>query len=116
MLTQNLRKQLRCGVNEAVRISWQDPMRGLVYLRGRCVDASQNGMRIKLHMAIPKQSLIAILADGMGFAGNASVRHVVRNGTNYVLGLELSHAIPANGIGKSSQPAADATRILTTRV
>lgn len=105
MLTQNLRRQLRSPVNEAVRISWQDPMRGLVYMRGKCVDASKNGMRIKLHMPIPKQSLISVLADGMGFAGNASVRHVGRYGSYYAVGLELSHAIPAGSIGKNSTEA-----------
>ena len=107
MMAQNLRRQLRSVVNETVRISWQDPARGLVYMRGKCVDASKNGMRIKLHMAIPRQSLVSILADGMGFAGNASVRHVVRSGSYYMLGLELSHAIPVDLIGKNP-PAAEA--------
>ena len=94
MPIQNLRRQPRGSANEAIRVSWQDPARGLVYLRGKCVDASRTGMRIKLNMPIPRQSVISILADGMGFAGNASVRHVTRGGAFYSLGLELSHPLP----------------------
>ena len=94
MATQNLRRQPRGSTNETIRVSWQDPARGLVYLRGKCLDASKNGMKIRLNIPIPRQSVISILADGMGFAGNASVRHVTRGGSYYALGLELSHPIP----------------------
>lgn len=93
MLTQNLRRQLRSPVNEHVRVSWQDPARGLVYQRGKCVDVSTTGMRIKVALPIPLQSMVSILADGMGFAGNGSVRHVARSGSYYTVGLQLSQAI-----------------------
>jgi len=106
-MQQNLRRQPRGPVNEAIRVSWHDPARGLVYLRGKCLDASKGGMRIRLPLPIPRQSVISILADGMSFAGNASVRHVTRSGSYYCLGLELSHPIPASVLEKID-PAATA--------
>ena len=100
---RNLRRQLRVPVNnEAIRVSFQDPMRGLVYLRGKCANACKAGMLIKLQIPIPRQSQIAILADGMGYSGNASVRHVTRSGSHYTLGLELSHPLTAAWLEKNA--------------
>jgi hypothetical protein len=101
MLTQNLRRQLRNAVNEQVRVSWQDPAHGLVYQRGKCVDVSDTGMRIKMALPIPLQSMVSILSDGMGFAGNGSVRHVERKGSYYLVGLQLSQTIASDGARKS---------------
>ena len=91
----NLRRQSRSAIAGPIKLSWHDPVQGLVYLRGRCIDASATGMRIELTEPIPKRASIAVSAERIGYSGSASVKHVTRVGTKFVLGLELSQAIPA---------------------
>lgn len=76
-----------------VRISWEDE-RGLAkYANAKCLDVSEEGLRIEMTERIPVLSRLLFRADQINLGGSASVRHVASRGCKYVLGLNLSQAL-----------------------
>jgi hypothetical protein len=87
-----------------VRISWEDA-RGLRnYGIGKCVDVSEDGLRIEVAEAIPLHSHVSLRAEGINFSGSATVKHVARRGSKFILGLELSHGLRDQVLALLRQP------------
>lgn len=59
----------------------------------KCLDLSEGGLRVEAPQSIPARTPVSLRAEGIQFSGNASVKHQRRQGSNYVLGLELSEAL-----------------------
>ena len=65
-----------------------------MFARGKCIDASERGMKILVTDPVPRLSTVSIAIERMGFSGSGTVRHVARVGRGYVVGLQLSQPIP----------------------
>jgi hypothetical protein len=89
---KNVRRHRRIPYAGPVRISWQDTAGQTRYIRGECIDVSEGGLRIETAETIPVQTLVVMAADRLKLTGSATVKHVDRRNTKYVLGLELSAA------------------------
>jgi len=66
----------------------------LRYANASCLEISASGLRITVEVfePIPVRSRVALRVDRIKLAGSATVRHVVRRGAKYLVGLELSQA------------------------
>jgi hypothetical protein len=89
MASRDLRRNFRIPFSGAVEVSWDDHgMPG--FARGRCVNLSEDGMRIELPTAVPVQSMVTIRVPEIGLVGSAVVRHSRRSGIRFSVGIELS--------------------------
>ncbi len=87
------RRHQRVSYVGAVGISWEDE-RGLSrYAKAKCLDVSEEGLRIEVAEPIPVLSRLLLRADQINLGGAASVRHIASRGCKYVLGLNLSQTL-----------------------
>jgi hypothetical protein len=63
------------------------------FAMGKCIDISEEGLRIEVAQPVPRGISVHLSADAIKLAGAATVKHVVRRGGKYSLGLELSQAV-----------------------
>jgi hypothetical protein len=86
---KNIRRHRRIPYVGPVRISWDD--RGQPrFALAKCLDISEAGLCIESPEPVPTGATIQVGADRIKLAGSAMVKHVVRNGSKYLLGVELT--------------------------
>ncbi|SRR5579883_67869 len=89
---KELRRHRRVSYLGPVQIAWQD--RGETrYVRGRCLDASDSGLRVELPVSIPVTTEIQLNSERIRISGSARVRHIARHGAKYILGIELAQNV-----------------------
>lgn len=82
-----------------MRISWEDQGEAC-FAAGRCIDLSEDGMRVEVARQIRPGARLLIAAERLKLSGAASVRHAQRYGGKYLLGLQLTQAMPAGKIAE----------------
>jgi hypothetical protein len=92
MIGKNNRRHRRIPFVAPARISWEDQGRPSFAIV-RCIDLSEEGMRIEVTQAIRPGTRIQIAAEHIRFSGSASVRRADRCGAKYMLGLQLTQAM-----------------------
>jgi hypothetical protein len=92
MNDKNRRRNRRIPQAQPVRIAWEDRGEHLFAI-ARCIDISEQGMRIELAPPVSRGARIMIAAESIKFAGSASVRYVGRTGCKSVLGVEFVRPI-----------------------
>lgn len=86
---KNLRRHRRIPYFGPIRISWEE--RGQPrFAMARCVDISDSGLRIESPVPVPSGAVIQLGAERIKLAGAAAVKHVVRNGSKFLLGVQLT--------------------------
>ena len=93
MSKTEIRRHRRIPYFGRVRISWEDSQGRSRYAAGRCLDISEDGLRVELSEPIPLRSNISVQAEQVKLSGSAIVKHVARQGSKYWLGLELSQVL-----------------------
>ena len=63
------------------------------YARGRCIDVSESGLRVELAVSVPQGTDISLSAERVSISGQARVRHSIRYGAKYLLGVEFSQVL-----------------------
>jgi hypothetical protein len=98
MSERDLRRHQRVEYIGPARISWEDAQGIPKYAQGNCLEISASGLRIAVEVfdLIPVRSRVSLRVDQIKLAGSATVRHVVRRGSKYVVGLELSQTLVAD--------------------
>jgi hypothetical protein len=92
MISKNNRRHRRIPYVAPIRISWED--RGQPsFAIARCIDLSEEGMRIEVSQAVRPGTRLQIAAEHFKFTGSASVRRMDRHGSKYMLGLQLTQAM-----------------------
>jgi len=76
-----------------VSISWEDAHGHTTYAHAKCLDVSEEGLRIEVSKPISVHSRISFRAERLTVSGSATVKHVARLGAKYSLGLNLSQAL-----------------------
>jgi hypothetical protein len=75
-----------------IRISWEDNEQPR-FAMAKCIDLSQNGLRIEAPQPIRPGTVIQLCADRIKLTGSATVRHSDRHGSKYLLGVQLNQAV-----------------------
>ena len=104
MSQKDIRRHHRIPYLGPVRISWEGTNGCPKYAQARCLDISEGGLRIEVPEPIPVRSRVSICADRINLAGSATVKHVVRQGAKYVLGLELSQVLRDQALARIREP------------
>jgi hypothetical protein len=74
-------------------ISWEDTHGRAKFAPAKCLDVSEAGMRIETTEPIPVYANIWLRADQINLVGSATVKHIARHGSKYILGLEMSQPL-----------------------
>jgi hypothetical protein len=93
MAARNLRRHRRLAFSGYIDISWTDPRGQVKYARTKCLDVSEMGVRVEAPEPIPERTSVSLRAERLSVSGGATVRHVVRLGAKFILGLELTASI-----------------------
>ena len=101
---KNRREHERLPYGGPVRISWEDEQGLVRYAHAKCLDISEDGLRIEVAEPIPVRSRLLLRADRINFSGSATVRSIAWRGCKYILGLSLSQVQPAKALALTRGP------------
>lgn len=76
-----------------LRLGWCDLSGEPRYAIAKCLDVSESGLRVEVPVSIPQRTSVSLNAERIKLSGSATVRHVVRHGAKYIVGLELSQKL-----------------------
>lgn len=97
--SKNNRRHRRIPYVAPMRISWEDQGQQC-FAPARCIDLSEDGMRVEVAQRVPNGARILISAERLKLSGAASVRRMERFGGKYLLGLQLTSAMPDGKIAE----------------
>jgi hypothetical protein len=92
-MSKDIRRHHRLPYAGRVRISWEGPHGLPRFALGKCLDISEEGMRIEAPEPVPLYSNVALQAEQINLAGSATVKFSSRLGAKYILGLEMTQAL-----------------------
>jgi hypothetical protein len=92
-MTKENRRRRRIPCVSPIRISWEDEHGQPSYVTGKCIDISEDGLRIEVREAIPVHTRVQFRIEALDQSGSASVRHATRRNLKVVIGLALSHSV-----------------------
>jgi hypothetical protein len=96
---KNFRRHRRIPYLGPIRISWEE--RGQPrFALAKCIDISETGLRIESSHPVPHGTLIQLSAERIKLAGAATVKHSVRHGGKFLLGVQLTQAIVGGKIAE----------------
>jgi hypothetical protein len=93
MPRKDIRRHPRVPHLGSVGVSWEDARGIPKYALARCVEISEGGVRIETPEPIPVYTNVSLRANHLNLSGCATVKHMARKGSKYVLGLEMSHPL-----------------------
>jgi hypothetical protein len=97
-LKKDHRRHQRIPYLGAVRISWEDERGVARYAKAKCLDVSEEGLRIEVEDPIPVRSTISLREERIKVGGSATVRYTAWHGVKHVLGLNLSETLEKNSL------------------
>jgi PilZ domain len=99
MITKNHRRHRRIPYLVPMRISWEDQGEPC-FATARCIDLSQDGIRMELNQQVPRGARLQIAAERLNLFGSATVRRSERYGAKYPLGLQFTQPMPTSKIAE----------------
>jgi len=93
MSKKDFRRHHRVPYIGRVRISWEDSPGLPKFAAAKCLDVSEGGMRLETLEPIKLYTILSLRAEQINISGSATVKHVERHGSKYVLGLEMSQSL-----------------------
>ncbi len=93
MTNRERRRTERLPYGSRLRICSEDGSGNTVFGHAQCVDVSEGGLRIETQASVPVGTYVSLRSDQLNFGGSARVKRVVRKGSKYCLGLELSEPL-----------------------
>ena len=106
MSAKDRRRHRRIPYLGPVRIFWDDDHGRTKYVRAKFLEISEGGLRLDVPEPIPVGVHISLRAERINFVGSAVVKQVVRCGSKYLLGLELSQTLRDQAIAFIRDPLA----------
>jgi hypothetical protein len=95
--TKEKRHYRRIHCVKPIRISWEEKGEPR-FVYAKCIEISENGLRIELPYQVRAGSTILLREDSLGLATSATVKHLIRKGGKCMLGLHLRQSILAKTI------------------
>ena len=90
---KDIRRRRRIPISGLVRLAWVDGQGNAKYAQGNCLDVSESGLRVEVPASIPVGTNLSLSAERIKLKGSATVKHLVRRGSKFVVGLELSQIL-----------------------
>ncbi|HTQ55536.1 MAG TPA: PilZ domain-containing protein [Bryobacteraceae bacterium] len=84
----------------AVQVSWQNRSGQTRMIQARCLDMSDQGVRIVSEQPIELRTNVFVKAPAYGLMGNATVRYCHRLGLGHAIGLMFSSATSQADAGR----------------
>jgi hypothetical protein len=103
-MAKDVRRHRRIPFIGMVRLAWEDAQGQTRHAQGQCIDVSEGGIRVEVHTAVPSHTHVMLNAERIQLSGGASVKHVARYGSKYLLGLELSQALREKTLAAIREP------------
>jgi hypothetical protein len=104
MSLRDVRRRQRIPYVGRVRISWEGTDGEIRYADVKCFDISEGGLRIETPTSIPVRTRVSLRADNVDLAGSAVVKHVARNGSKFILGLQLNQTLQSRALAMLQPP------------
>jgi hypothetical protein len=104
-MLKDIRRHRRIPLVGIVRLVWEDERGETRYAQGQCIDVSEGGLLVEVRTPIAARTRLTLNAERIQWSGSASVRHVERYGSKYILGLELSGALREKTLEALRAPA-----------
>jgi len=98
------RKHLRIPYTGPIRLAWMDASGNAAFTSAKCIEISESGIRVEASVSIPARTILQVNADAIKLAGSSTVRHAVRQGAKYVMGLELSQSMAEKAMAALREP------------
>jgi len=98
------RRYHRIPYTGPIRLSWSDASGNPSFTTAKCIEISQSGMRVEVSVNIPERTILQLNAERIKLGGSSTVRHVVRQGAKYILGLELSQSMTDKAAAALREP------------
>lgn len=91
-VVKNARRHRRIPFFGPIKVSWEE--HGQVrFAITKCIDISDHGLRIESPHPVRPGTLIMLQSERIKLRGAGTVRHSVRHGAKFLLGLQLTEAI-----------------------
>src|SRR5579864_4548026 len=98
------RRHRRIPYTGPIRIGWTDASGSPRFAMAKCIEVSESGIRVEVPVNIAARTTLQINAERIKLAGSATVKHVVRHGAKYLLGLELSQSLNEKAAAALREP------------
>jgi hypothetical protein len=102
--TKDKRHNRRIHCVKPIRVSWEENGEPR-FVYAKCIEISENGVRIELPYPVRTGSRILLREDSLGLATSATVKHLIRKGGKCMLGLHLREGIRARTIALLEGPS-----------
>ena len=107
---KNRRRHRRIPCLNPIRLSWEEQGQPR-YAIAKCINVSESGLRIESPYPVPAGTSILLASERINLRGSAKVRSLVRNGSKFLLGIQLGQAIRGDIIAGLEQQPVDAVLI-----
>src|SRR5579864_1990880 len=101
--TKDKRHNRRIQYVKPIRIAWEENGEPR-FAYAKCIEISENGVRIELPYQVRAGSTILLREDSLGLTTSATVKHLIRKGGKCFLGLHLRQGILAKTIALLDGP------------
>ena len=91
-MTNDARRHRRVSWIGPVRLSWENSRGESRFAHAKCIDVSENGMRIECPVPVESGTRILLNAERIKLSGAATVKHLTRYGGKYIVGVELAQS------------------------
>ncbi len=95
-----MRRHARHPFGGVLQVSWKDSRGSIKKAPAKCTDLSAEGACLQTDVPIPARTSIALHSARHGSLGGASVRHCVRQGLKYAIGVEFTSALALADVGR----------------
>lgn len=92
MSGKDARRHRRIPYIGSIQISWETSGQAR-FAQGRCVDVSEGGLKLEVPVPVPLRTSIIMRSEKIQLSGSATVRHIARYGSKYILGIEMSQKL-----------------------
>jgi hypothetical protein len=97
---KGIRRSERHPFQGAIQVSWQNRSGETRMARAKCLDLSDQGVRIVCEQPIELRTNVYVQAPAYGLMGNATVRYCRRLGAKHAIGLMFSSAVSQAETGR----------------
>lgn len=85
-----LRRHKRFNHAGKVRVGWEDQQGRAKFATAKCWDVSEWGIKLAVPEPVRTQSVVHLQSERLRLANSGVVRHCVRFGAVYLVGIEFS--------------------------
>jgi hypothetical protein len=101
--SKDSRRHRRIPFIGSIQIGWEASGQAR-FARGKCIDISESGVRMEVPVPVPMRANVSIHAEKIRLNGSATVRHVERYGSKYILGIEMSQVLQGKTLAAIREP------------